>query len=382
MVESKDNLASFIDANFESFFVKGLQEFVRIPNLTPMVDPNYQTNGLVQQAMECVDKNIQTLGIKGLSRTVIHPPGMNPMVVYVVDPSEGATKNVMLYGHLDKQPYGPGWEEGLSPTDPQIRGDFMYGRGSADDGYSAFACMLAVKAVQEAGLRLPRIVMTLESEEESGSPNLLALLKEAEPLIKVPDAMFCMDSGALDYDQLWLTSSLRGICIVDVTVEAGKAGYHSGEVGGVVPETFRIIRNLLNRLDDPVTGEVTKEFQVEVSEEKRKEAQFIAQKYGEKVYNKFPVHDGVQYIKQDNVEELYLNKAWRPNLSITGADGLPPVAIAGNVCRPSTTCRCSMRLCPVFDAHKANEIMTEKLTKDVPYNAKVTIKGGHAGSGW
>ena len=172
----------------------------------------------------------------------------------------------------------------------------MYGRGSADDGYSAFACMLAVKAVQEAGLRLPRIVMTLESEEESGSPNLLALLKEAEPLIKVPDAMFCMDSGALDYDQLWLTSSLRGICIVDVTVQAGKAGYHSGEVGGIVPETFRIIRNLLNRLDDPVTGEVTKEFQVEVSDEKRKEAQFIAQKYGEKVYNKFPVHDGVQYI--------------------------------------------------------------------------------------
>lgn len=185
---------------------------------------------------------------------------MNPMVVYVVEPSEGATKNVMLYGHLDKQPYGPGWEEGLSPTDPQIRGDFMYGRGSADDGYSAFACMLAVKSVQESGMKLPRIVMTLESEEESGSPNLLALLKEAEPLIKVPDAMFCMDSGALDYEQLWLTSSLRGICIVDLTVEAGKAGYHSGEVGGVVPETFRIVRQLLNRLDDPVTGEVTKEF--------------------------------------------------------------------------------------------------------------------------
>jgi acetylornithine deacetylase/succinyl-diaminopimelate desuccinylase-like protein len=201
---------------------------------------------------------------------------MNPMVVYVVEPSEGATKNVMLYGHLDKQPYGPGWEEALSPTDPVIRGEFMYGRGSADDGYSPYACMLAVKAIQQSGGRLPRIVLTLESEEESGSPSLLALLKEAEYLIGKPDAMFCMDSGALDYEQLWLTSSLRGICIVDVTVEAGKVGYHSGEVGGVVPETFRIVRQLLNRLDDPVTGQVTKEFQVEVSEEKRKEAQFIA----------------------------------------------------------------------------------------------------------
>jgi acetylornithine deacetylase/succinyl-diaminopimelate desuccinylase-like protein len=125
---------------------------------------------------------------------------MNPLIVYVVEPSEGSTKNVMMYGHLDKQPYGPGWEEGLSPTDPVIRGDYMFGRGSCDDGYSAFACLLAVKAVQEVGGRQPRIVLTLETEEESGSPSLLSLLKEAEPIIGIPDAMFCMDSGALDYE--------------------------------------------------------------------------------------------------------------------------------------------------------------------------------------
>jgi acetylornithine deacetylase/succinyl-diaminopimelate desuccinylase-like protein len=261
MVEStQEKFAGYIDSQFEPFFVKGLQDFVRIPNLTPMVDADYATNGLLQKAMECVDTYIQSLDIKGLTRTVIHPAGMNPMVVYVVEPSAGSTKNVMLYGHLDKQPYGPGWEEGLSPTDPVIRGEYMWGRGSADDGYSAFACMLAVKAIQQSGEKLPRIVLTLESEEESGSPSLLALLKEAEPLIGKPDAMFCMDSGALDYEQLWLTSSLRGICIVDLTVEAGKAGYHSGEVGGVVPETFRVVRQLLNRLDDPATGEVSKEF--------------------------------------------------------------------------------------------------------------------------
>jgi acetylornithine deacetylase/succinyl-diaminopimelate desuccinylase-like protein len=297
MVEQPaDPLATYIDSQFDSFFVKSLQEFVRVPNLTPMVDPEYATNGLVQQAMECVDKNIKTLGLKGLTLTVIQPEGMNPLIVYVVEPTQGATKNIMMYGHLDKQPYGPGWEEGLSPTDPIIRGEFMFGRGSCDDGYSAFACLLAVKAVQEAGSPVPRIVLTLETEEESGSPSLLHLLKEAEPLIGKPDAMFCMDSGALDYEQLWLTSSLRGVCIVDLTVECGINGYHSGEVGGILPETFRIVRQLLNRLDDPVTGEVAKEFQVEVSETKRKEAQFIAEKYGAKVYNKFPVHDGVTFM--------------------------------------------------------------------------------------
>lgn len=126
-----------------------------------------------------------------------------------------------MYGHLDKQPYGPGWDEGLSPTDPVIRGDFMYGRGSCDDGYSAFACLLAVKAVQQAGLPHPRIVLTLETEEESGSPNIIPLLKEAASLIGRPDAMLCMDSGGLDYDQLWTTSSLRGTVFCNVTVECG-----------------------------------------------------------------------------------------------------------------------------------------------------------------
>ena len=229
---------------------------------------------------------------------------------------------------------------------------------------------------------MPRIVLTLETEEESGSPSLLALLKEAEPLIGKPDAMFCMDSGALDYDQLWLTSSLRGICIVDLTVEAGKQGLHSGEVGGVVPETFRIIRQLLNRIDDPVTGEVHSDFQVALPESKRQEAHNIAEKYKEKIYDKYHLHEGCKHISQDNVEELYLNKVWRPNLAITGADGLPPTGIAGNVLRPMTTVRCSLRLCSVFDAHQATDLLTEKFSKDVPYGAKVTLKGGHAGSGW
>lgn len=85
---------------------------------------------------------------------------------------------------------------------------------------------------------------------------------------------------------------------------------------------------------------------------------------------------------QDNISELYLNNVWRPNMSITGADGLPPIASAGNVLRPKSSVRISMRLCPTFDAKKAEEIIREKLSANIPYNAKVTIHGGHAGSGW
>jgi acetylornithine deacetylase/succinyl-diaminopimelate desuccinylase-like protein len=106
---------------------------------------------------------------------------------------------------------------------------------------------------------MPRIALILELEEESGSPNLIKLLKLASESIGDPDIMFCLDSGAFDYDKLWMTSSLRGICIIDMKIECGTAGYHSGEVGGIVPETFRVLRSLLDRLDDKETGEPCKE---------------------------------------------------------------------------------------------------------------------------
>jgi acetylornithine deacetylase/succinyl-diaminopimelate desuccinylase-like protein len=148
----------------------------------------------------------------------------------------------MLYGHLDKQPYGAGWDEDKSPTEPITIGDCMYGRGVSDDGYAPFSSMLAIKAMQDQGLKHPRIALVLENEEESGSPNLVGLLDIAKDAIGVPTCMFCLDSGAFDYEQLWITSTLRGICIIDMTVQVGVDSYHSGEVGGIVPETFRIVR--------------------------------------------------------------------------------------------------------------------------------------------
>jgi len=170
----------------------------------------------------------------------------------------------MMYGHLDKQPWMDGWDEGLSPTTPVIRGEYLYGRGGADDGYAPFSCILAIKNLQLQGVKLPRCALVLETEEESGSPNLLNLLDVAKDFIGAPDYCFCMDSGAFNYDQLWCTSSLRGINIIELKVEFGLSGYHSGEVGGILPETFRIMRTLLDRIDDSKTGKVDDAFQVEI----------------------------------------------------------------------------------------------------------------------
>lgn len=241
--------------------------------------------------------------------------------------------------------------------------------------------MLAIKDAQLQGQKLPRVCLVLETEEESGSPNLIPLLKIAKDAIGEPDYCFCLDSGAFDYNQLWITSSLRGICIIDLTVELGKAGYHSGEVGGIVPETMRVVRQLLDRLDDSVTGKVMDELKTELPKWKEDEAEFMVKLAGQEIATKYAIVDGGKYCNED-LKEMYLNNQWRANMSITGADGLPPIAMAGNVVRSSTGVRISMRLPPNMDPKKAEAALIEKLTTDVPYGAKVTLGTGHCGSGW
>jgi len=229
---------------------------------------------------------------------------------------------------------------------------------------------------------MPRVVVALETEEESGSPNLIPLLKIASERIGTPDVCLCMDSGAFDYESLWMTSSLRGICIIDCTVECGAGGYHSGEVGGIVPETFRIVRTLLNRLDNSETGEVTAELQSEPPQWKLDEAKHLAALAGKEIYEKYKIVEGAEWMNMNDLEKLYLKGTWEANMSITGADGLPAIKSAGNVVRPKTSVRISMRLPPSMNPQTAQAIMEKKLTENVPYNAKVTLKGGHAGSGW
>lgn len=226
MVEAKGHADAkatqeFVQSLWEDWYVKGLSDFITVPNLSPMFDAEFHTNGYIQEAIVLVDNYINKLEIVGMTKHSFTPAGKPPMICYVVEPQGDSKKNVMLYGHLDKQPWLLPWGEGLGPIDPVRRGDYLYGRGGADDGYSAFSCMLAIKNLQQQGAAHPRCCLVLETEEESGSPCLLELLELAKEVIGKPDIMLCMDSGSFDYEQLWITSSLRGITILDLTVEAG-----------------------------------------------------------------------------------------------------------------------------------------------------------------
>jgi len=146
---NKEKTIEVVNQHWDSWFVPGLADFIRVPNLTPMVDNEYLQNGLVEKSMECVDEYINKLEVKGISKQIFKSETGLPLVCYVVEATGGNTKNVMVYGHLDKQPYGTGWWDRLKPTEPTIEGDLMYGRGGADDGYAPFSCMLAIKACQD-----------------------------------------------------------------------------------------------------------------------------------------------------------------------------------------------------------------------------------------
>jgi acetylornithine deacetylase/succinyl-diaminopimelate desuccinylase-like protein len=367
--------------HFEKDILNALCEFVKIDNLSPFFDSEWNSNGKLERAANfCLDWALNQ-GVKGIKGEVLKDADKSPLIFIEIDAFNGATNTIMLYGHFDKQPHFSGWAEGLGPTTPVIKNGFLYGRGAADDGYSLFSSISALRAVQLQGGKHGRVVIVIEGSEESGSPHLIPYLEKLADRIGSPDLMICLDSGALNYDTLWMTSSLRGAVAIDLTVECLQEGVHSGAGTGLAPDSFTIIRQLLDRIEDSKTGIVTKELHVEIPENRLQEAKAIADIEKENVFSAVKFLPGVKPLT-DDYTELLLNNTWRPTLCVTGASGFPPHEIAGNVLRASTTVRCSVRLPPTLDGDKATEILENILTKDIPYNAKVTLQKRTPGNGW
>jgi acetylornithine deacetylase/succinyl-diaminopimelate desuccinylase-like protein len=283
---------------------------------------------------------------------------------------------------MDKQPEMTGWDAGLGPWQPVLRGDRLYGRGGADDGYSTFASLTALKILQDQGIPHARCVVIIEGSEESGSPDLPYYIEHLSDRIGSPSLVVCLDSGAGNYDQLWCTTSLRGMVVGNLHVEVVREGVHSGDASGIVPSSFRILRMLLSRLEDENDGRIMPAaLHVETPAERIEQAQAAAAVLGDRVWNHFPWHEGGHPVTDDRVE-LILNRTWRPQLAITGAAGLPELGDAGNVMRPMTAARVSLRLPPGVDGEIARELVTELLTRDPPYGAKVRFDAAEGIDGW
>jgi acetylornithine deacetylase/succinyl-diaminopimelate desuccinylase-like protein len=370
----------FVQRAWDTDIVPALTEYIRIPAKSPMYDEGWAEHGHIERAVTLITDWARTRGIEGLTVEVIRLPGRTP-VILMEAPGAGAD-TVLLYGHCDKQPEMVGWAEDAGPWTPVRRGNRLFGRGAGDDGYAAFAALTAIESLQAQGVPHARCVVLIEASEESGSPDLPAYVETLADRLR-PALVVCLDSGCGDYEHLWATTSLRGVTSGTLSVEVLREGVHSGAAGGIVPSSFRILRQVLGRLEDERTGEIrVRECHVEVPPERLAEVRAVAAVLGDELWDKFPYVDGMRPATKDPVEAL-LNNTWRPSLAVTGVDGVPALADAGNVLRPHTAVRLSLRLPPTADAARAIERVKATLEADPPYGSRVTFTSGERpGTGW
>ncbi|HEV7164452.1 MAG TPA: M20 family metallopeptidase [Gammaproteobacteria bacterium] len=373
-------LKRFVDETWDESILPTLQTYIGIPNKSPGFDPKWQEHGHMDRAIELAAAWCRQQPIRGMSVEIMRLPGRTPLLFAEI-PGDGKD-TVLLYGHLDKQPEFTGWMEGLDPWKPVMRGDKLYGRGGADDGYATFASLTAIRALQEQGIPHARCVMVIECCEESGSYDLPHHIEALGKRLGDVSLVVCLDAECGNYDQLWTTTSLRGNLVGTLTVEVLTEGVHSGAASGIVPSSFRVLRTLLDRVEDSASGvSKVKSLKPKIPAQRMQQIRRVAKVLKNTVYTKMPFAKGVQPISRETLK-LIINNTWGPTLSVTGAEGIPALGNAGNVLRPQTTLKLSFRLPPTADAKKVGAEVRRILETKPPYGARVTFKVDSAMGGW
>jgi acetylornithine deacetylase/succinyl-diaminopimelate desuccinylase-like protein len=380
-----------VTRQWDADIVRQLTDYIAIPAKSPGFDPQWQQHGFIETVLRNAAEWVETQQVPGLKLEIVRLPGRTPVLFFEVDGTRaGAPQTILMYGHLDKQPEFTGWRSDLGPWTPKYEDGKLYGRGGADDGYAVYASIAAVQALKAQGKPHPRIVGLIETCEESGSYDLLPYVDALRPRLGDVGLVICLDSGAGNYDQLWLTTSLRGLAGGTLKVQILTEGIHSGDASGLVPSSFRIMRQVLDRLEDSKSGRLLPQsFHCEVPPDRLEQARATAAILGEEVYKRFPwahADCGGSTVfalptTTDPVQAL-INRTWTPTLSVTGAEGFPALQDAGNVLRPYTAFKLSLRLPPLVDAGQAVQELKTLLEDNAPYQARVTFEANGAASGW
>jgi acetylornithine deacetylase/succinyl-diaminopimelate desuccinylase-like protein len=383
-------IADFCDRTWDETIVPALTDYIAIPAKSPLFDADWQAHGHIERVIRDAAQWVERQPVAGLTLEVVRLPGRTP-VIFFDAPATRAGGNesdtVLMYGHLDKQPEFTGWRSDLGPWTPKYENGLLYGRGGADDGYAVYAALTAIRALDEQGIARPRCVGLIESCEESGSYDLPAYIDVLKPRFGRVGLVVCLDSGAGSYDQLWLTTSLRGMVSGVLKVEVLTEGVHSGDSSGLVPSSFRILRQVLDRLEDAKTGELLPaSFHCEIPADRVDQARATAAALRDEVWKRFPwacgADGGPTLPTTSDPFEALIRRTWKPTLSVTGVDGFPEMRSAGNVLRPYTAFKLSLRLPPLVDGNQAAAKLKALLEDNAPYNAKVTFSAdGRSGGG-
>jgi acetylornithine deacetylase/succinyl-diaminopimelate desuccinylase-like protein len=376
----RSRIDGFVRAQFAESILPTLAEYIRIPNKSPLFEPDWEAKGHMQAAVDLLARWCRARAVPGMSVDVRQLPGRTPVLLVQVPGT--APGNVLLYGHLDKQPEFTGWKPGLGPWEPVIRDGKLYGRGGADDGYAVFSSLTAILALREQGVALPTCNLLIEASEESGSIDLPAHLDALGDTLGTPDLVVCLDAECANYEQLWCTTSLRGNLVGTLKIGVLTEGVHSGMGTGIAPTPMRIAMELLARLENPVTGDLLPEALITpLPPDRFAQIKQAAQVLGPEVAAKMPFVAGARAVSNDPVE-LLVNSTWRATLAVTGAQGLPPIAQAGNVLLPELQLKLSMRLAPTTEPKRALAAVKQVLERDPPYGATVAFESGPAMQGW
>jgi len=378
-------------SQWDNDILRQLTDYVAIPAKSPGFDKDWAAHGYIDTVLRNAAAWVEAQKVEGLTLEVVRLPGRTPVLFFEIAATKpDASQTVLMYGHLDKQPEFNGWRNDLGPWTPKYEDGKLYGRGAADDGYAVYASIAAVQAVKAQKVPHPRIVGLIETCEESGSYDLLPYVDALRTRLGDVGLVICLDSGAGNYDQLWLTTSLRGMASGTLKVQILTEGVHSGDASGLVPSSFRIMRQVLDRLEDSKTGRLLPQsFHCEIPSERLAQAKATAAILGDEVYKRFPwAHAdcggssmSALPTTTDPVQAL-VNRTWKPTLSVTGAEGFPALQDAGNVLRPYTAFKLSLRLPPLVDAATAVQELKTLLEDNAPYQAVVTFESGGGATGW
>ncbi|ANY16595.1 M20 family metallopeptidase [Bordetella pseudohinzii] len=382
-------LQAFVDDKWDTEIIPALTDYIAIPAKSPAFDADWEKNAYIERVVRDAAQWVEAQKVAGMTLEVVRLPGRTPVIFFDVPATRKDNGDtVLLYGHLDKQPEFSGWRSDLGPWTPKYENGKLYGRGGADDGYAIYASLTAIMALDKQGVPRPRCVGIVETCEESGSYDLLPYVDALRDRLGNVALVVCLDSGAGNYDQLWMTTSLRGMVAGTLEVQVLDEGVHSGDSSGVVPSSFRILRHLLDRLEDSGTGRLLPQsLHCEIPADRVEQVKATAQILGDEVWRRFPWSCGAEagfvLPMTTDPEQALLNRTWRPTLSVTGAEGLPPLSSAGNVLRPRTAFKLSLRLPPLIDAVAASQEIKALLEADSPYNAKVIFHANEgAATGW
>ncbi len=367
--------------------VPTLMEYIKIPNTSPDFGNSEEDKENMHRAMELLVHWIKNQNIDNLKFHLSRDDDLTPFLLCTLEATDDSKESVLFYQHMDKQPpLTDKWTDELGPYKPVIRDGNLYGRGSVDDGYAIFGTTIVLKTLQKFKIPHGRIVIMLEASEESGSCHLKHYIDKYQDVIGKPDLVVCLDSGGPDFDRLWITSSLRGCFLSELTVKILDAGIHSGDGGGVVPDPFSLLTQLLNRLYDPKLNQFHEGLTVEIPERQTMAALDTAKTLGkDHLLYRYPLVEGVKYPNEDDLHFLcryYLQNTWSPTVTVVGIDGFPSVADGGNVIHPEIRVKLSMRLPPTKDPDEAIEQTRKILESDPPFGCQVTFEPGLRCSGW